>query len=1354
MIGNKRLLNKNMMMNKTLTTGVMLSLSIASIFAAESGKPVTFYVSPDGNDAFAGTTMEQPVASLAKARDLVRPHAGKNTVSVNVADGVYYLPETLSFSSVDSGTAEHPITYRADNEGGAVLSGGSKLDLKWITYKDGICQAKTPEGLEIDQLFIDGKAQRMARYPNYDPKKKTAAYQGYSADAFSKERAANWADPAGGYIHAMHVQRWGGYHYRITGKDAKGEVTYEGGWQNNRQMGMHKDFRMVENIFEELDAPGEWFHNAKTSTLYYMPAEGVSMDSSKVEVVRLRHLIELQGTQEAPVKFITLKGFTVRHAARTFMDCKEPLLRSDWAIYRGGAFLLTGTEDVSILDCEFDQVGGNAVFVNNYNRRVKVAGCHIHDAGASGVCFVGDPKAVRNPLFEYNEENHLSEIDLTPGPKTDNYPADSIVEDCLIHGIGKVEKQPAGVQISMAQGITVRDLSIYDCARSGINVSEGTWGGHLIEGCDVFDTVLETHDHGSFNSWGRDRFWHLKGAESSELPKLAQLDAIKTSIIRNSRWRCDHGWDVDLDDGSSNYDIYNNLMLAKGLKLREGFRRHAWNNIIVNNGLHPHVWYLENKDQVYGNILMGQHRPARIKRPNADDANVDKNFYFVGDESAVKVTSEKLGWDKNSVFGDPQFVDPASGDFRVKDGSPALKIGFKNFPMDQFGVKKPSLKKIARTPQIPTPVLKKATNNRRSANIARRAKRASQSSVWLGAKLQALSGEEFSAYGVSKDDGGIVLNNVPKDSVAAQQGLKEGDVVQQVNGKAVRTSDELLKACAKAGNTALKLKVVRDQQAKEIVIVLHARGPKNGFGIVPMPFEAKALAGNPFMITKETILVGQSAEAKKCAAYLAQRLTQSCGISLKTEASASGKAIVLTVSDDATAFSENDAYRLESSADKITIAAKTERGLFYGVQSLLQLLPPAIYGDKVQAGLELKVPAVSINDKPSIDRMRGLHVDISRHFRTKEELLKIIDSMAMHKLNTLHLHATDQQGWRIEIKAYPKLTTIGAIGNKTDAAAPATFLTQQEVKEIVAYANSRYVSIFPEIDMPGHMGAAIRAYPELNHPKDIHDKKYALRGDAPARKFCKTVLTEINDLFDSDFIHIGFDEVNYGAKTELYTDAELIDFVTDITTFVKEDLKKTPIVWDDIFMHGFEDKESVVQWWRYGKKYWWKRMQHTVDEKLNTKQQPFILSPAYWTYFDMKNLKGGWAKPLSVAQVYNWDPFGDMLGKTEHTRKLAIGAVACTWSEQIPTMKVFGDRTYPRLASFSERIWRGGKEEAPNILSWADYRDQVLIPFQLKRYDALGLHYWSKDKPELLLDLPDNRKLLDAPAAPKNPKKL
>lgn len=799
-----------------------------------------FYVSPEGSDAFAGTSQETPFASLAKARDAVRPYAGKQGVTVHVADGVYYLPDTVRFTSKDSGSAAHPIVYRAANEGGAVLSGGSKLDLNWTAYQDGIFQAKTPDGLAIDQLFINGKAQRMARYPNYDPQKKTAAYQGYSADAFSKERAARWADPTGGYIHAMHTSRWGGYHYRITGKDAEGNVTYEGGWQNNRQMGMHKDYRMVENIFEELDAPGEWFHDAKTSTLYYMPEPDTDIAAAKVEVVRLRHLIELEGTQNAPVKYITLQGFTVRHAARTFMDCKEPLLRSDWTIYRGGAFLLTGTEDVAILDCEFDQVGGNAVFVNNYNRRVLVKGCHIHDAGASGVCFVGDPKAVRDPLFEYNEVNDLSKVDRTPGPKTDNYPADSTVEDCLIHGIGRVERQPAGVQISMAQGITVRDVSIYDCARSGINVSEGTWGGHLIEGCDVFDTVLETHDHGSFNSWGRDRFWHKNVKVSQEVidqePELPFLDAVKTTVIRNSRWRCDHGWDIDLDDGSSNYDIYNNLLLASGLKLREGFRRHAWNNVMVNNGVHPHVWYKGSKDKVYGNILMSRHRPARIKRENVDSALVDRNLFFVGDERAVRGVSDQLGWDQNSLFGDPQFVNPANGDFRVQENSPALALGFENFRMDQFGVKKPSLRKIARTPQLP--VLRVATQ---SASSAKPAVASATPTVWIGAKLLSLAGEEFSAFGVSKDEGGVVLIEVPADSQAAGQGLQEGDLVQQVNGTAVRTNEALLQAVKRAGNQPLILKVVRNQQAMEVQIspsvrvLVETASTANGFKRLPLP---------------------------------------------------------------------------------------------------------------------------------------------------------------------------------------------------------------------------------------------------------------------------------------------------------------------------------------------------------------------------------------------------------------------------------------------------------------------------------------------------------------------------------------
>lgn len=750
-----------------------------------SGFAADLYVSPNGRDTGSGARAE-PLASLAAARDVARKFPGKEPVTVHVADGVYYLPEMLTFTAADSGSAKHPVIYRAEHEGKAVLSGGSSLDLAWTPCGKGVFQATTPAGLVIDQLFVDGRNQRMARYPNYDPAKKAEPYQGFAADAFSSARAARWSDPAGGYIHAMHRAGWGGYHYRITGKNADGEVTYEGGWQNNRRMGMHKDHRMVENIFEELDAPGEWFHDAKTSTLYFKPEPGTDLSKAIIEVVRLRHLVEFQGSEKAPVKFITLQGFTVRHAARTFMECKEQLLRSDWAIYRGGAFMLTGTEDVSLLDCEFDQVGGNAVFVNNYNRRVLVKGCHIHDTGASGVCFVGDPDAVRDSLFEYGQKNDLATIDRTPGPKTNNYPAGCTVEDCLIHGIGRVERQPAGVQISMAQSITVRNCSIYDCARAGINIGDGAWGGHLIERCDVFDTVLETHDHGSFNSWGRDRYWrsdHLTASQQAvdAEPDLPFLDAMKTTVIRDSRWRCDHGWDIDLDDGSSNYDIYNNLLLNKGLKLREGFRRHAWNNVMPVGTLHPHVWFQRSKDQVHGNIMTERYHTARMNEPYTDGTMVDRNL-FDSQDSRIFEHSAKLGWDSNSVMGEPMYVDPANGDFRVKVSSPALTLGFKNFPMDQFGVKKPSLKAIAKTPEIPSLEQPAPHGPSRSGPPAGATP---LKMVWLGATLKDLKGEEFSAYGVSKETGGVAVAEVRKTSTADKAGLQKGDLIQAINGKVV-----------------------------------------------------------------------------------------------------------------------------------------------------------------------------------------------------------------------------------------------------------------------------------------------------------------------------------------------------------------------------------------------------------------------------------------------------------------------------------------------------------------------------------------------------------------------------------------
>jgi hypothetical protein len=550
-----------------------------------------FYVSPLGSDQNAGTISE-PFETIRRAQEAVRASdwRGREPITVYVREGTYYQETTLGFTSEDSGTQDSPVIYAAYQNEKVVISGGMRLSLVWTPFRDGIVQAKTPANLVMDQLFVNGNLQHMARYPNYDPA--IRPLNGYAADAFSPERAKRWADPTGGFIHAMHSKHWGGYHYRITGKNADGTVAYEGGWQNNRQMGMHEEHRFVENIVEELDAPGEWFHDRNTHTLYYYPQEDVDLKMATFESAQLKQLLSVCGNVNDPVMHIRLQGFIFRHTARTIMEPYEQLLRSDWSIHRGGAVFFEGAEDCTLSDCEFDQVGGNAVFVSGYNRRIAIEGTHIHGAGASAVCFVGRPECVRSPLFERYEHQSHEAVDKTPGPKTDDYPADCCVEDCLIHSIGLVEKQATGVQISMSHGITVRHCSIYDTSRSGINISEGTFGGHVIDGCDVFDTVLETDDHGSFNSWGRDRFWELEGAPEEELVDLMLLDADRSTIC-NSRWRCDHGWDVDLDDGSSNYEIFNNLFLRGGLKLREGFCRKAYNNIAINSTLHPHVWVQE-----------------------------------------------------------------------------------------------------------------------------------------------------------------------------------------------------------------------------------------------------------------------------------------------------------------------------------------------------------------------------------------------------------------------------------------------------------------------------------------------------------------------------------------------------------------------------------------------------------------------------------------------------------------------------------------------------------------------------------------------------------------------------------------
>ncbi|MGE5296730.1 MAG: signaling protein, partial [Solirubrobacterales bacterium] len=757
------------------------------IMVAAAGRAAEFYVSPGGDDVSPGT-LSRPFATIQRAQQAAEQTPKSEPVTIYLRGGTYYLPQTLVFTAKDSGTLRDPVTYAAYRREIPVISGGIRLELRWEPFRDGIMKAATPAGLVTDQLFVDGARRPMARYPNFDPS--VRHFNGYAADAFSPARAARWSDPRGGFIHAMHAHEWGDFHYLITGKDANNQVLYEGGWQNNRRMGMHNTYRMVENIFEELDAPGEWFHDAKANVIYFYPPKDLDLNKAAIEAVRLRHLIEFRSTQGEPVRFVNLRGLTFRHAARTFMENKEPLLRSDWTTYRGGAILFDGAEDCVVQDCSLDQLGGNGIFVNKYNRRIVVRGCHIVGTGANGIAFVGDPNAVRNPLFEYNQRQSYKDIDKTPGPKTENHPADCLVEDCLIHETGRVEKQTAPVQISMSMGITVRHCSIYDVPRAGINISEGTFGGHVIEFCDVFDTVLETGDHGSFNSWGRDRYWGLEGVDLDVVTlgsdkDLPILDIVKPNILRNNRWRCDHGWDIDLDDGSSRYEITNNLCLAGGLKLREGFYRRVENNIIVDNSFHPHVWYGNSQDVFRRNIVFTEYRPIRVNKPWGKECDFNL-LHAPGRATPVPaaVLQQASGLDAASREADGLFVDPARGDYRVKEGSPALGLGFVNFAMNEFGVQKPELRALARTPQLP---------GQAKEAVAPTSQRDSRVVEWLGAKVRNVVGlGEVSAAGLPGEVGVVVLD-VPVGSAAAQSGLRQSDVILRCADQQVNTVDDLVR---------------------------------------------------------------------------------------------------------------------------------------------------------------------------------------------------------------------------------------------------------------------------------------------------------------------------------------------------------------------------------------------------------------------------------------------------------------------------------------------------------------------------------------------------------------------------------
>jgi hypothetical protein len=752
-----------------------------------SGQAITpdslsFFVAPDGNNDNIGTLTE-PFATLQQARDAVRELKKsdvKKSITVYLREGTYHLLQPIIFTEEDSGSSDVPVTYKAYRGESPVISGGFKLNLKWRAYKNGIMMASVPEQIdEIDQLLVNSKRLNMARYPNFDPAGRF--FSGTSGDAISPSRVKTWTNPTGGYMHALHKSMWGSKHYRITGADTEGRLKLQGGWQENRgggfdeyfRGGYHNKYLFVENIFELLDAPGEWYFDRKSHVLYVKPFGGIDLSKAEVIGAGLKQLFIIKGSVQKPVSNIRFEALTFKHTRRIFMEPYERLLRGDWSIARLGAVHFEGAENCSVEDCFFDDLGGNGVFISRYNRQVNVIGCRFTRLGESCVCLVGDYGAVRSGAVEYSRTLPQDSIDLTPGPKTPDYPANCRIHNNLMHRFGIIGKQVAGVFVSMSQQITVSHNTIYRCPRAAICINDGCWGGHIIEYNDAFNTVTESGDHGPFNSWGRDRWWKTSYNGGRDIETFAKerclLDNYKVTHIRNNRFAHPggHSWGIDLDDGSSNYHVYNNLCLGMGVKLREGFFRRVENNIIINGFGGFHIWMPDCEDVMSRNIFVSD-KPYQFIRANPEYAKEFDYNVFYSDDGMPMITGagrpmtlrqwQERGFDQHSVFADPLFMDADNGNYQVRPQSPALKLGFKNFDMNKFGVLKPEFQFEV---------------SKESRHFKPAPTEAEKSAAGLGAET------------------GILFVEVPADSVAAKVGFQTGDVLLKMAGKPVHSIRDL-----------------------------------------------------------------------------------------------------------------------------------------------------------------------------------------------------------------------------------------------------------------------------------------------------------------------------------------------------------------------------------------------------------------------------------------------------------------------------------------------------------------------------------------------------------------------------------
>lgn len=515
---------------------------------------------------------------------------------------------------------------------------------------------------------------------------------------------------------------------------------------------------------------------------------------------------------------------------------------------------------------------------------------------------------------------------------------------------------------------------------------------------------------------------------------------------------------------------------------------------------------------------------------------------------------------------------------------------------------------------------------------------------------------------------------------------------------------------------------------------------ERSLAIIPAPVSITELEGNFILTAKSRIILSVNDDETKLAAdFLAGLVRNPTGIDLPvTEGKKAAKNSIFMVLD--TAVRHDEGYVLTVTPKNISIRAKTAAGLFYGAQTLRQLMPVEVESPTQVEGLVISVPACIIEDEPRFG-YRGMHLDVGRHMFPIGYIKRYIDMIALHKMNRFHWHITEDQGWRIEIKKYPMLTEVGAFRKETltghggqrpftfDGRQYGGFYTRDEIKEIVAYAASRFITVIPEIEMPGHALAALASYPELGctgGPYEVQTRwgvfdDVFCAGREETFKFLEEVLSEVIELFPSEYIHIGGDEC---PKTrwekcplcqQRMKDEGLVDehelqsyFIQRIEKFLLSGGRKI-IGWDEILEGGLAPEATVMSW------------RGTTGGIAAAKQKhDVIMTPYTYVYLDYYQSEPE-GEPLAIGgylpleKVYSFNPMPEEL--TQDEQKYILGVQGNLWSEYLNTPEQMEYMAYPRMFAIAETGW------TPERLK--DFND-LLARFEVlkKRYDIIGINYF------------------------------